>query len=402
MQKTKILLVASISVGLMAVGCSSRQKPASGDIDARLAEQDEKIEVLTSELQRSEGTVRELESEMKGKADELARAEAKAAETTAQARRASKQSTSTEVEDASPGGSLLPPKARPGECYARVFVPPTYESVKEDVLKREAAERIEIVPAVYGTAEETVLVKDGSEILEIVPATYKGLEERVMVKPATTHVVEVPAVYETSTEEVLVKPAHTVWKKGRGPIEKVDEGTGEIMCLVEIAAEYKTITKRTLKSPATTRVEEIPAQYKTVKRQVLDQPATVRKVEVPAEYSTVEVQTLVSPPQEKRIAIPAEYQTVAQRRLVTEGEMAWRPVLCETNMTRDVVRTIQRALLDSGHDPGPIDGFIGPLTMAGVRSYQDATGLARGGLTMATLESLGVGTDSGTLTARRP
>jgi hypothetical protein len=169
------------------------------------------------------------------------------------------------------------------------------------------------------------------------------------------------------TERVVDRPAHTVWKKGRGPIERVDHATGEIMCLVEVPATYKTVSKRVVRTPATTRTVEIPAQYKTVK---------VRK--------------LVSAPQTRRIEIPEEYQTVTKRRLVAEGRMEWRPILCETNVSRPLVRDIQRALEGSGHSPGPIDGIIGRQTRAALKSFQKAKGLPSGELTVATLDALGV------------
>lgn len=38
-------------------------------------------------------------------------------------------------------------------------------------------------------------------------------------------------------------------EKGRGPVEKLDQATGEIMCLVEVPAEYRTVTKRVQVSP---------------------------------------------------------------------------------------------------------------------------------------------------------
>src|SRR5262245_56294668 len=43
----------------------------------------------------------------------------------------------------------LPPNAKPGECYAKVYVPATYKTVTERVLVREASERLETVPAEY-------------------------------------------------------------------------------------------------------------------------------------------------------------------------------------------------------------------------------------------------------------
>ncbi|HPG25441.1 MAG TPA: peptidoglycan-binding domain-containing protein [Myxococcota bacterium] len=288
-----------------------------------------------------------------------------------------------------PGGDLLPP-ASPGECYARVFVPPAYETTTEQVLKSGATERIEIEPARYETVEEQVLVEAASERIEVIPAEYGWVEEKVLVKAASSRLEEVPAQYEWKEEQVLVKPAHTVWKKGEGPIQKVDSATGEIMCLVEVPAEYKTVRTRVQVAPATTREIAIPAEYKTVRKQVVTKPASTRTVEVPAKYNTVKVRRLVEPARERRIPIEAEYQTVSKRVQVTEGEMAWREILCKTNTTPDVVRRLQTALRSAGHNPGPIDGIVGQETLAALKGYQQEKGLATGGVTMATLQSLGV------------
>lgn len=183
------------------------------------------------------------------------------------------------------GDMALPANAQAGKCYARVFEDPKYRTETEQLLAREASDRIEIIPAQYDMAEEQVLIRAAYDKEEIIPAQY-----------------------ETVTEQILVKPASTRWKKGRGLVEKVDNFTGEIMCLEEVPAEYKTVTKQVLKSPATTKI-----------------------VQVPAEYKTVQVKKLVSPAKENRIPIPAEYQTVTKTIKESEGRMVWREVLCETN-----------------------------------------------------------------------
>jgi hypothetical protein len=239
---------------------------------------------------------------------------------------------------------LLPPQASPGECFARVFIPAAYAVETETVLKQEASDQIEVIPARYEWVEERVLVREASQGIEAVPATYEWVEE-----------------------SVLERPAHTVWKKGRGPIERIDEATGEILCLVEVPAKYKTVRKRVLKSPATTRTVEIPAEYKTVR-----------------------VWKIVEPPQTRRIPAPAQYETVTRRRLIRDGRMEWRPILCETNVTPELVTSLQRALLEAGYDPGPIDGFLGRQTLRAVKSYQEAKGLPTGNLTIATLDALGL------------
>ncbi len=289
------------------------------------------------------------------------------------------------------GTDLLPPEAKAGQCYARVMVPPQYETSEERVLVKAAAEKLEVVPASYDTAEERVLIKEASEKLEVVPATYEWVEERVMVKPASTRLERVPAKYEQAEEQVLVRPAETVWKKGRGPIERVDNATGEIMCLVEEPAVYKTVRKRVETSPETTREIAIPAEYETVRKRVVKKPATTRKVEIPAEYRSVQVRKIARPASTRKTEIPAEYETVPKRKLVAGGQNAWREILCETNVSPGIVRDIQSALLKLGHEPGPIDGRLGSKTMRAVADFQRAKGLPTGQLTLATVDALGVG-----------
>ena len=283
-------------------------------------------------------------------------------------------------------GELLPPNAKPGECYARVWVPATYRTLSKQMLVQDADERVDIIPAKYEWVEEKVLVKEASNRMETIPATYRtekdtikvadatrvwrtGLaqksppasdemlatakkygidldaakpgmcyhehfrpakyetveeqvlvseatskvnvtapqyrwtDKQVLVKDATSKMVQVPAVYEWQEEQIIDKPAHTTWKKGTGPIQRIDQSTGEIMCLVEVPATYKTIRKRVLKTPATTK-----------------------KIEIPAEYKTVKVRELVTGPKETKTEIPAMYKTVKVSKKVSEPSFVWHPV----------------------------------------------------------------------------
>ncbi|WP_372741780.1 peptidoglycan-binding protein [Neptunomonas sp.] len=286
--------------------------------------------------------------------------------------------------------SLLPPNPQPGECYARVVVPAKYAMESETVQVRDAAQRIETTAPEYGYAEQRVLVKEAYERLEVIPATYKNVSENIVVAEASEKLIRVPAKYKTVTEKILVRPAHTEWKKGTGPIQKVDAGTGEIMCLVEVPAEYKTVTKTVLVEPETVRTVAIPGKTQTIKRRVVDQPATTRKVVVPAEYKTVKVRKLTKPAQQHAIAIPAEFNTVEKRVKISDAYLEWRSILCETNTKPSLISDLQRALKAKGYNPGSIDGILGKGTMAAVNAYQKANGMASGQLTMNTLKSLGV------------
>lgn len=286
--------------------------------------------------------------------------------------------------------SLYPPDAQPGECYAKVLIPAKFDVVSEKVLKREASEKVTIVPAKFEWVEERVLTKEAIETLEVVPAVYRWVEEKVMVEPASTRLVPVPPEYETISEQVLDTPEQTVWKKGRGPIEKIDNTTGEILCLVVEPATYKTINRTIVKTPASSRSVDVPPVFKTIRKQVVDRPAEVRKSTVPAQYTNIRVRKMVEPPREQRVSLPAEFQTVTKRVRVSSERLSWQPILCETNVNQDIIARLQQSLKSKGFNPGDVDGVLGSATLSAVEAYQRASGLARGGVTMETLEALEV------------
>jgi len=52
------------------------------------------------------------------------------------------------------GQDLLPPNAQPGECYARLYVPPQYETFETKVLKTYASQTLAIQPAEFENVTE--------------------------------------------------------------------------------------------------------------------------------------------------------------------------------------------------------------------------------------------------------
>ncbi len=371
---TKLLLLTAVAV---LAGCGTQQDTVN----------------FSQELQLRDETISSLQAEMTAKQAALADARQQAQEAEERAREAESRADDQAGEPLNHQvmeAELLPPQAKAGECYARVVIPPVYETTQEKVLAKEASERLEITPATYTWVDEPVLVKEASERLITIPAVYETTEEKILVKEASSKMVDVPAEYDTVTEKILVTPARTYWKRGHGLIEKVDNNTGEIMCLIEEPAIYKTVTKRVLKTPATTRETTIPAEYKTIKKRVLKTPATTRTEVIPAVYDTVRVRKVVTPPQEKRIPIPAEYRTVSKREMVQPSSMEWRRVLCETNMDQATVLEIQKALKAKGFNPGALDGIYGRDTGAAVNAFQASRNLPKGGLTYETINALGI------------
>ena len=373
-----VLLLATFSFW---VGCSHNTPPELSSLQKELNEKDNEIRQLASENTNNENQISMLAKENSEKDRQLKEFETKLDQ---QVKNASMQDQS------SPEASLYPPQANPGECFARVLVPPTYATKSERVLSRSASERLEIIPARYESVEEKVMVKAASERIEVTPAKYGWVEEKVLVKAASTRLEQIPAKYERVEEKMLAKEAHVVWKKGRGPIEKVDNTTGEIMCLIEVPASYRTVKKTVMVKAPGTREIEIPAEYKTVKKRVVLEPAQKRTISIPAEYEMVKVRKMTAPPQEQRTPVAEEYQTVKKTVKTDDGRMEWRRIMCETNVTNDVVSRIQTKLQQAGYDPGPIDGILGRQTGAAVKSYQRDNRLAEGGLTYETVKKLGV------------
>ncbi len=363
MKMTKHLgALASVAVMMTVAACGSTGKNVSGNAEASLQQQ----------LDASQ-------AQLSAQSKQLQSAEAKLA-----AAQAAGGSGNYGASD------LLPPGANPGQCFTRVWLPPQYKTVSEKRLVQEAGERLEVIPAKYGKVTKKVLVEEASTKIVTVPATYKTVTERVLVRPARTVQEQIAPVYETVSERIIDKPAHTTWKKGTGPITKIDQSTGEIMCLVEVPATYKTINKQVLKTPASTRSREIPAEYRTVTKRVVDRQASTKTIEIPAKYSTVTVTEETTPASSRSIAIPAKYTTVTRQELVSEGRMDWQEILCETNATPQHISSIQRALQKAGYNPGSVDGRVGPGTMNAVSAYQRANGLPVGNLDIATIKSLGV------------
>jgi hypothetical protein len=303
------------------------------------------------------------------------------------------------------GSADYPPDAGPGVCYARVLMPETTSVQTEQVIDRPEATEIKLIPATYETVTEQITVKEQSIRYNVIPARYETVTEQVLKTPERTETIIVPAEYETYTEQVLVRPAYTTWKSGEGlygrsqildasgrPITgNATDGvaTGELLCRVEVPAEYETVTKTRLKTAERTEVRVIPATYETVTKEVVAEPARVVEEVIPATFDTVTVQKLVSPAREETIVIPATYKTVEKRVVTGGGGLEWREVLCNTNASATKIAEIQRALTAKGY-ASPADGTFGPATLKAMEAYQRANGLPVGYLTVSTVQSLGV------------
>ena len=160
----------------------------------------------------------------------------------------------------------LPQAANSGSCFAKVWNEPKYTTVPQRRLVQEAGERTEVLPARYEKAQETVIVTPASKKYRTIPAQYETVTEKQLVRPAYVRTDTIPATYDITEEKVLVKAAYKTWKPGKMTnIQRVDEN-GQILCLVDVPAEYKTVTKREQRTQEQTRNIQVPAEYSTSRR----------------------------------------------------------------------------------------------------------------------------------------
>ena len=320
-----------------------------------------------------------------------------------------------------------------GTCYKEYFQPATYKVVEEDVIVQNERNETEVVPANFETQEEKIEVIPPSKKVVEVPAEYEYVEEKVLVEEAKTVwkkgqnpaqklsgatgeimcLVKVPAKYKTIKKLVVKSPART----------EVQEVPAEVKTLAVkkliaeptvkhtlVPAVHKTIKKKMPDTAASFMwtdaktgadkpwrytghqicLVETPAVTKDIKKVVLDTPATVKEEVIPATYEMVKTEKLVTPAKEVKTPIEAEYKMIEKRKKVAASSMAWQRILCQTNMTKDVIKKIQMALNEKSYKVGKPDGVLGRGTRNALERYQKDNGLATGGITYETLNSLNV------------
>ena len=322
--------------------------------------------------------------------------------------------------------------ATPGTCFYEHYKPAKYQTTTSKILAAEASQKVVAVPAKYRTVTKKILVSNGTERLVKQPAQYKTVKQKIQIAPARTEwkktkcqdrgcnqsevvcLIEIPATYKIVTKRVVAKPVSTR-KVTTPPVYK----TVHIQELVQpassrtiaIPAKYKTVTKtskvtpgkyswsdasgKNARSRATNQCNRIcltatPAVYNKVSKVVVAKPATTKIVKTPPKYTTVKIKKIVQPAAQKRMVIPATYKTVTKKRKIAEGYAKWVPIVCKSSMTTTTIRKVQEALKREGFYKGPIDSVWGVSSRAATRAYQKAKGLPVAGLSVATMQSLGV------------
>jgi hypothetical protein len=371
----------------------------------------------------------------------------------------------------------VPANAQAGKCYAKCHFDDVFETTTEQVAIKPSTTQAFIVPAEYEMKNVYQLVKAESKRIVMIPAQFETLSDRVdvtsvsknlapgatavkyvMVKPESKRYVEVPAVYETLVEPYAIEPATTrievlqpryetvteriekvppttKWVKKKADFNCLSANPDDclVWCLVEVPAEYQTLTKRVnkgcdgsggadagciktieipavmgtrnvqrIKKPTSVREEYIPAEYKAVtvrstdesiavSKQFLKMPPSFREEFIPAEYKAVSTKVVKKQASSRTETIPPEYIAVTKRKLVKAGGFTeWREVLCDEKVTGYKISEIQVALKKAGYYTGTPDNKMGPGTKAALTKFQKDKGLPIGNIDLETLKALGL------------
>ena len=321
-----------------------------------------------------------------------------------------------------------------------VAVPAKYKTVTKRILVSEDTEKLVTIPAQYKNVQERVLVSPArtewkktkcsdrgcnqSEVVCLVeiPPVYRTVTKKVVAKPVATRKVTTPPVYKTVTVQELVQPASSksipvpATYKTVTKTKKVANGqygwtnsprncanaisTGAAAANGSASANANgngagSAAGSRLSASAKPTGNKVcltatPAKYNKVSKRVVATPARTKVITTPAKYTTVKVKKLIAPASEKRIAIPATYKTVTKKRMVADGYAKWVQIVCKSNMGKPTIQRVQQALKSAGYYHGPIDGIWGSASRSATRAYQKAKGLPVAGLSVATMQSLGL------------
>lgn len=211
------------------------------------------------------------------------------------------------------------PKA--GHCYVKCLIQNQYETVREQVLIKEASSKFEVIDAEYEMVKDSFLLKETHTVYEFVEPTFATITDSILVEEATKKITHQAAIYETVRKKILVRPADTQWTQSQKKFNCLSTDTADCMiwCLEAMPAEYTEIEMQVLKEEDKTFEKVIPAKYKKVEKIVMLEAAHCVEREVPAEYAFFEMKKIKTPAIIKEIEVPAEYIGVLTKRSVSIG-----------------------------------------------------------------------------------
>jgi hypothetical protein len=319
----------------------------------------------------------------------------------------------------------------PGTCYREYYTPEKYKTVIKKIIIEEVKEKNKIIPAKYVTVEESIEIVPASKKTLNIPAVYELKEEKILVEKAKTVwkkgvnpaqklngatgeimcLVKIPAKYKIVKKRVVKTPANikvveipaktTMIKRKK----LISEASSTV---ITIPAITESIEKKILEYPSrfswikvgknTNKawhytghqvcLVETPAQHRKITRVIQKSAPEIKEILIEPTYKTIKVKKLVEEARKIKTPIEAIYKIVERQERISDSYQSWERILCQTNMNKEVILKIQKALQAKEYKPGKPDGVLGKGTRVAIDKFQRDNSLATGGITYETLKAL--------------
>lgn len=164
----------------------------------------------------------------------------------------------------------------------------------------------QVTPQLFVDTPTDVVVRPGKRIVRRLPARYQTVYENVLVAPEQVVERIVPATIIMRQEQVLVAPARREWQYRR------DASGRDVLCEVDIPAQYQTVNQPQEVTPAHSEYVTIPAQYRQRAHRILVEPARRVVTRTPAEVHTLPIRREFAPATERWVPTSnPDYQPVS-------------------------------------------------------------------------------------------
>jgi hypothetical protein len=282
---------------------------------------------------------------------------------------------------------MAEPSPQDAICASNVLAPALFRPNTEAVTVYESSTLYTTTPVQMGYGERKVKVADAYVEYDIIPAKFGEVTETIEVERERVELETLPATYRTETKRIKVKAATQRWNPDCPAVLATNNNSAE-NCLLTVPAEYTTVTREVIDSPARTVKRVIPARTETITRKVLLEPAKAVRREIPAVYANVKLARVEQPAKVVTTQQPAKIQNIAVEQTVRSELVVAMPALCEASVSPATIEQLQHRLQQQGYYQGIPDGVLGPKTRTALTQYQEAHSLASGAITLETLRKL--------------
>ena len=283
------------------------------------------------------------------------------------------------------------PKLRAGECWAPTVILPRRVLTELEIVTRDAVNDIQVRPAIIEPAQRSRVVQEGPQTYRVEPPVFKKVTEKILVREEIRRIIVEPAIFETREEKIEIESAHDALVPCRAPGQSsAGASQGQALCVKAVPARYKTLTRKILLKPETTREDIEPAIYREVSKWIVETPARTVVIDLPEKTRPFTVQAIEASEQVDETQKPPTIVNVNSVRYEGAPTPTWRQTPCAEDISVELVKRLQHALITAGFRVGAVDGKLGDSTLRAVQLYQNKHGLAGGALTLETMHHLGI------------